>query len=115
MAHFEADGDSWTLGRHIRDRVRFRKFNLLHSFASLPGPFDVIFVRNVFIYFALETRTQIFAKLYDILRPDGYLFIGGAETALGTTRLFRAVPDRPYYVPVSPGAASAPTGRAQCA
>jgi chemotaxis protein methyltransferase CheR len=71
--------------------VDFREFNLLHSFATL-GQFDIVFCRNVLIYFDQDTKTQILAQIAACMPPDGLLFLGGAETVLGISELFQPIP-----------------------
>jgi chemotaxis protein methyltransferase CheR len=87
IKYFEKDGDHWRLKPACREMVSYRTFNLLDSFAPL-GQFDVIFCRNVLIYFDQPTKAAIFAKLARALSADGYLFLGGAETVLGITDRF---------------------------
>ena len=61
--------------------VEFRRLNLVDSWPSLPK-MDVILLRNVLVYFELDTKREILSKLRRVLRPDGCLFLGGAETTL---------------------------------
>jgi chemotaxis protein methyltransferase CheR len=75
----------------MRDRIRFRVFNLLDSFDPL-GKFDIIFCRNVLIYFDQATKAQVLAQLSRSLAPDGYLVLGEAETVLGLVKSFAPVP-----------------------
>ena len=77
--YFEPYGDGWRLVPRIRGRVRFQEFNLLQDFAGL-GRFDVIFCRNVLIYFSPEVKQDILERMARSLNPGGYLFLGGAET-----------------------------------
>jgi len=72
-------------------------FNLLESPAIL-GRFDIIFCRNVLIYFDAATKTQVLANIANQLQPDGYVYLGGAETVLGlTTRLVPSTGERGAY------------------
>ncbi len=101
VLHFEAEGKSWRLQRRLRDAVRWRQFNLLHSPSSL-GRFDVVFCRNVLIYFDTETRGRVLEQIATVMAPDGYLILGAAETVLGLTDAFEASPGAPgVYRPVS--------------
>jgi len=80
--HFEADGAEWRISSHLRSSVRFLRHNLLD-----PPPagrvFDIIFLRNVLIYFDVATKQQILARMHRVLRPDGFLVLGAAETTIG--------------------------------
>ena len=109
MKYFKQQGERWQIDAAIRNRVRFRVFNLLDDPASLGG-FDVIFCRNVLIYFDQPTKTMVLDRLSRILSPDGYLFLGGAETVLGISDKFQASSDnRGVYFPTG---ASQPQPRA---
>ena len=92
MNYFTQNGDRWQLKPEIVRMVKYEYFNLLDNIPSNYGPFDTIFCRNVLIYFDQETKTEIFQKLADKLTPDGYLFLGGAETVIGLTEAFKPVP-----------------------
>ncbi len=88
--YFEPDGDGWRVKERIRDMVTFRRYNLLDDpVANGIGPFDIIFCRNVLIYFDEETRRRVFSGLARVLRPWGYLCLGGAETVVGISTAFR--------------------------
>ena len=101
MKYFKQQGERWQIDQAIRNRVRFRVFNLLDEPASL-GSFDVIYCRNVLIYFDQPTKTTVLDRLSRILAPDGYLFLGGAETVLGISDKFQAVPEnRGIYCPAA--------------
>jgi chemotaxis protein methyltransferase CheR len=80
--HFQPAAKEWRLRDSIRSRVTFRVLNLLDSFAAL-GPFDVIFCRNVLMYFDPATKADILSRLSDTLADDGYLVLGAGETTLG--------------------------------
>ena len=81
--HFHHEGGEWRLSSSMRGRVQFEMFNLLDSFAPL-GQFDVIFCRNVLIYFDQATKHDVLGRLGDALAPDGYLVLGAAETVMGS-------------------------------
>ncbi|MEQ8397730.1 protein-glutamate O-methyltransferase [Thalassobaculum sp.] len=91
VKHFKQDGDRWQLSDAIRNQVTFREYNLLEHPRSL-GQFDVVYCRNVLIYFDQPTKTKVLAGIADQLAPDGTLFLGGAETVLGITDRFEPVP-----------------------
>ena len=105
VRHFTQVGAMWQLNADTRALVQFRQFNLLQDFSSL-GKFDVIFCRNVLIYFDQATKTDIFSRLAKVNEADGYLFLGAAETVVGLTDSYRICPDRRgVYVPNGPAAA----------
>ena len=89
--YFTLVGDSWKIRDEIRAMVNFKKINLMQSLTSL-GKFDIIFCRNVAIYFTLEDRKKLFNKLADNLTDDGYLIIGSTESLTGVCPRF--VPKR---------------------
>lgn len=89
--HFTQEGDRWRLNDDLRAMVKFREHNLLEGAHSL-GRFDVIFCRNVLIYFDQPTKAKVLATLADALSDDGYLLLGGAETVLGISDRFRGLP-----------------------
>lgn len=89
--YFTPDGANWKIKDAIRSMASFQKFNLMHPFSAL-GRFDIIFCRNVAIYFTLEDRKKLFAKIADALEPDGYLIIGSTESLTGVCPRF--VPKR---------------------
>jgi len=93
VRHFEPDGDRWHLKPAIRDMVQFRTANLLEDVAGL-GRFDVIWCRNVLIYFEQVTKTAVLDRLARLLPPDGFLFLGGAETTLGVSNSFEPLADQ---------------------
>jgi chemotaxis protein methyltransferase CheR len=101
LKHFQQLGNQWEISPTIRNFVQFRKFNLLNSFAGLGGPFDIIFIRNVLIYFDDPTKSSILARLRQVIMPDGYLILGGAETVLRLSNHFASVKGAfNYYKPV---------------
>jgi chemotaxis protein methyltransferase CheR len=93
VKYFTQSGELWQLNADIRAMVQFRQLNLLHDFSHL-GTFDVIFCRNVLIYFDQATKANIFARLAKMLEPDGVLALGAAETVVGITNVFKPYPDR---------------------
>ncbi len=101
VKYFKQQGDRWQIDAAIRNRVRFRAFNLLDEPGGLGG-FDVIFCRNVLIYFDQPTKTAVLDRLARVLSPDGYLYLGGAETVLGISDKFQPIPDnRGIYRPAA--------------
>ncbi len=93
--YFTKEGDGWQINDKLRSMVRFRNFNLLGDptapAAGLQG-LDLIFCRNVLIYFDGVTRRQVFAGMAKILKPGGFLCLGGAETVIGISDAFRILP-----------------------
>ena len=85
--YFEPVQDCWRVRPEIRARVRFREMNLLDSFAAL-GRFDIIFCRNVLIYFSADVKTRIVQRMADVLTPQGYLFLGASESLSGVSDRF---------------------------
>jgi chemotaxis protein methyltransferase CheR len=77
----------------ISAMVQHRQLNLLHDFSQL-NLFDVIFCRNVLIYFDQSTKADIFNRLTSITQPDGFLVLGAAESVVGLTDVFKPVPER---------------------
>jgi chemotaxis protein methyltransferase CheR len=100
LKYFTQVGDRWQVNAELRDMVRFRPINLLYDFAPL-GTFDVVFCRNVLIYFDAPTKAATFKRLSRVVASDGYLLLGAAETVIGLTDMFKPVPDkRGLYAPV---------------
>ena len=89
--YFTSDGANWKIKDEIRSMATFQKFNLMHPFSTL-GKFDIIFCRNVAIYFTLEDRKKLFNKIADALEKDGFLIIGSTESLTGVCPRF--VPKR---------------------
>lgn len=87
VKHFTQDGEYWRLNKDVRDMVTFRHYNLLDKPVGL-GRFDVIFCRNVLIYFDLETKSQVLSSMSQVLHDDGVLFLGSAESTIGLTEDF---------------------------
>jgi len=91
VKYFSKKGNDWVLKDEIRNMVQFSELNLIKPFAGLP-PMDVVFIRNVLIYFDLETKRDILGRVRAIMRPDGYLFLGSAETTLSIDDRFTRAP-----------------------
>ena len=109
VKYFKQDGDRWQIDDAIRSMVTYKEFNLLSSCAAF-GRFDVIFCRNVLIYFDQEDKAKILGGLADVLAPDGALYLGGAETVIGVSERFSPMPNnRGIYELVSGGAAAPAT------
>ncbi len=93
MSNFTQIDEKWQINEEIRRSVRYDYFNLLDSMSGL-GTFDVIFCRNVLIYFDEPTKKDILERMAAQLPDDGFLFLGGAETVLGITEAFKPIPDK---------------------
>jgi chemotaxis protein methyltransferase CheR len=93
VKHFTQVGELWQLSADIRAMVQHRQLNLLQDFSHL-GMFDLIFCRNVLIYFDQDTKTGIFDRLARVIEPDGVLALGAAESVVGISDAFRPCPDR---------------------
>jgi chemotaxis protein methyltransferase CheR len=78
LKYFEQNGSNFVIKESLRKAITFFPLNLLHQWPTTP--IDVLFLRNVLIYFDVETKRQMFDKVYSVLAPDGYLFLGTAET-----------------------------------
>jgi chemotaxis protein methyltransferase CheR len=91
VKYFEKKEDQWQIKPDIRAMVQYRELNLLHDFKSL-GSFDVVFCRNVLIYFDQATKGQILENIAKLMPADGMLFLGGAETVLGISDKFKPLP-----------------------
>ncbi len=89
--HFTLFGDTWKIKDELRAMVSFKKLNLMQPFTTL-GKFDIIFCRNVAIYFTMSDRKKLFTKLADSLADDGFLVIGSTESLTGVCPRF--VPKR---------------------
>ncbi|MFC3126633.1 CheR family methyltransferase [Pseudoroseomonas globiformis] len=99
VKHFRQEGGRWRIAPELRSMARFEERNLLGDHRAL-GKFDVIFCRNVLIYFDPPTKGRVLNALSAQLAPDGVVYLGGAETVLGLTDRLAAVPgERGVYAP----------------
>jgi chemotaxis protein methyltransferase CheR len=99
VRYFSQIGDTWQLAPEIRAMVQYRPLNLLTDFAQL-GSFDLVFCRNVLIYFDQGLKADVLNRLARVIDPNGYLVLGAAETVVGLTDAFKLMPDkRGLYVP----------------
>ena len=106
VKYFKQNGEFWQISPELRAMVQHRQLNLLHDFSQL-GVFDVIFCRNVLIYFDQDTKINIFGRLARGMEGDGFLVLGAAETVVGLTDVFKPFPDkRGLYRPSGVRAAS---------
>ena len=84
VKHFTQAGDQWRLGASITGMVDFRPLNLLQPFEHL-GTFDIVYCRNVLIYFDAPTKADVLRRIAKVLAPDGAVLLGTAETVIGLT------------------------------
>jgi chemotaxis protein methyltransferase CheR len=94
---FQREGDQWRAVPKLRAMVSFREWNLLSNLSPL-GQFDVIFCRNVLIYFDAATKTRVLAAIGRQLAPDGLIYLGASETTLGIAPQLRRVAPGAYSV-----------------
>jgi chemotaxis protein methyltransferase CheR len=87
VKYFHRDGLTWEIKPDIRKMIRWQKFNLKNSMGSL-GAFDVVFCRNVLIYFDVQTKRSILTNIRKVLRPGGYLVMGSSETTLNVDETY---------------------------
>lgn len=90
LKYFEKKEDMWQINASLRDMVQYKEFNLLNDLKPL-GHFDVVFCRNVLIYFDQPTKTKVLDQISSLMPLDGTLFLGGAETVLGISDKFMPV------------------------
>jgi len=105
MKHFRKDADGWRLSAALRAAVEFREWNLLADLRPL-GTFDVVFCRNVLLYFDQPTKTRVLEAIARQMAPDGVLYLGGAETVLGLTDRLRPLAEQQGAYATSAGAQS---------
>jgi len=93
LKYFTKARDRWQIAPEIRAMVRFRPLNLMRDFAHL-GVFDLVFCRNVLLYFDQATKSSVLDRIAGVMERDGYLVLGGAETVVGLTSAFKPIVDR---------------------
>lgn len=110
VKYFKKTNEMWQIDPSIRAMVQFREYNLLHDLKAL-GQFDVVFCRNVLIYFDQPTKTRVLDNISKVMPDDGFLYLGGAETVLGISDRFKPIPEqRGIYCRNLSGTGAAPTG-----
>ncbi|MBV8978475.1 MAG: protein-glutamate O-methyltransferase CheR [Alphaproteobacteria bacterium] len=101
VAHFLEEGAHCRVSERLRRMVTFRTFNLLDSFGWLEDV-DIVFCRNVLMYFEPRAKAAVLDKLAEVMLPDGYLVLGRVETTKGLSDCFRPLPDMPgFYAPIA--------------
>ncbi|MXG87932.1 CheR family methyltransferase [Nocardioides flavescens] len=91
VKHFQRAGVAWKVSPEVQRHVSFRPLNLIRPFPPM-GRFDVVFLRNVLIYFDTPTKRDILKRVRQVLAPDGYLFLGAAEMTMGIDDAWERVP-----------------------
>ena len=92
LKYFTKSGLQWQIKEDVRKSIEFREVNLIESWPATLPTMDIVFLRNVLIYFSPETKTAILNKVHRILRPDGCLFLGGSETTMNLDTKFERTP-----------------------
>lgn len=90
IKYFQKIGTEWRIKDELRKMIDLRQINLAQPWGLLP-PMDIVFIRNVLIYFDQETKRAIMGRLRKVLKPDGYMFLGGAETTINIDDNFKRV------------------------
>ena len=99
VKYFSKDGETWQIAPEIRAMVQYRSLNLLNDFSPF-GTFDLVFCRNVLIYFDQETKIGVFERVARMMPDDSYLVLGAAETVVGLTDAFKPmIEKRGLYAP----------------
>jgi chemotaxis protein methyltransferase CheR len=99
IKHFAQIGELWQIAPELRAMVKYRQFNLLSDFTQL-GLFDVIFCRNVLIYFDQQTKIDVLNRMARAMSSDGFLALGAAETVVGLVDSFKVITEtRGLYAP----------------
>jgi chemotaxis protein methyltransferase CheR len=93
VKYFKQQGDRWHIDPSIRAMVKFRCLNLLDDFTPM-GHFDVVFCRNVLIYFDQQAKTLVLDRIARMLPADGFLYLGGAETVIGVSDKFQSLTEQ---------------------
>jgi|SRR5579883_1293287 len=88
--YFQKLENEWQIHEHIRQMVEFHQINIVQSWSSLPK-IDIVFLRNILIYFDMETKKALLKKVKQQLRPDGYLFLGSGETTINLDNSFERI------------------------
>ena len=87
VKYFDRDGAHWQIKEDFRKMIDFKMLNLSEAWPTMPQ-MDIVMLRNVLIYFDVETKKNILAKIQKLLKPDGYLFLGAAETTINLNDSF---------------------------
>ncbi len=93
MKYFTQMNEKWQLKDEVRNMIKFSNFNLLADMSKL-GTFDIVFCRNVLIYFDEKTKGNVLDRMAKQMEKDAFLLLGGAETVLGITEKFKLMPEK---------------------
>jgi len=99
IRHRDENGDSYEVVPELRSMMLFKRLNLTVQPYPMKGPLDIIFCRNVMIYFNNETRQKIINEMYRLIKPGGYLFVGHSESLTGLDTRFRIIKPSIYQRP----------------
>jgi chemotaxis protein methyltransferase CheR len=91
VKYFVKNGMQWQIHESIRSRVQFAEQNLVQPW-KVGTSFDIVFIRNVLIYFDIPTKQRILARIREVLEPDGYLFLGSSEATVNIDEAFQRSP-----------------------
>ncbi|MCL8027654.1 CheR family methyltransferase [Nocardioides bruguierae] len=108
VKYFQREGTGWKVSDQLRSMVRVQTLNLAAPYPPMPV-FDIVFLRNVLIYFDAATKKQVLGRVRQVLDPQGYLFLGGAETTLGIDDSWERSTIGRFTVNRPRGAVAAPT------
>ena len=87
IKYFNQVGEHWQIAKPVRDMVTFHQANLLRDLSSF-GRFDIVFCRNVLIYFENDVKAEVLRRIREMMPQDGILYLGGAESVIGITEAF---------------------------
>jgi chemotaxis protein methyltransferase CheR len=104
VKYFKQNGDHWEISPQIRSKVDYRPLNLIKDFGHL-GAFDIVYCRNVLIYFDKPTKADVLQRLSNAMAPDGALLLGAAETVIGLTEALSPDPVNRGLYAKTPGPA----------
>jgi chemotaxis protein methyltransferase CheR len=103
MKHFKQKDDVWQISDKMRASVKFKEHNLMDEPTAF-GKFDVVFCRNVLIYFDPQTKAKVLKRISSVMNPGGSLLLGAAETVVGVTKDFEATKERRGLFKLATGA-----------
>ncbi len=95
--YFNKTDNGWQVMANVSSRVQYQMLNLLNPYSSL-GRFDIVFCRNVLIYFSADLKADILTRIHGVLKPGGYLFLGASEALSGVPTLFEMVQCSPGII-----------------
>ncbi|TWU51935.1 CheR family methyltransferase [Rubripirellula reticaptiva] len=102
LKYFQRDGMHWRISDEIRRMVEFKALNLIEPWPSMLPKMDIVFLRNVLIYFSVDTKKQILDKVHRVMQSDGALFLGGAESTMNLNVKFdrKIIGKATTYLPI---------------